>query len=74
MTGEHDGEPKVACPMHKRTFSLTTGECMSGDAGAIQTFAVRVDEDGRVWLAAPSAEVLARERTCARHPERTGPA
>src|ERR1700751_1474178 len=24
-------EPKVACPFHKKTFSLKTGECLSGD-------------------------------------------
>lgn len=35
--------PKVACPFHKKTFSLESGECLSGDECAITTYAVKVD-------------------------------
>src|SRR5690348_10977805 len=28
IVGSHENEPKVACPFHKRTFSLRTGECL----------------------------------------------
>ncbi|TAE35131.1 MAG: nitrite reductase (NAD(P)H) small subunit [Sphingobacteriales bacterium] len=42
-------EPKVACPFHKKTFSLLTGECLSGDECAIKTYPVKV-LDGEVWL------------------------
>ncbi|MDO7885549.1 nitrite reductase small subunit NirD [Hymenobacter cheonanensis] len=38
-------EPKVACPYHKRTFSLLTGECLNADECAIQTYPVRVEND-----------------------------
>ena len=42
MIGSHQGEPKVACPFHKKTFSLLTGECLSGDECAIKTYPVKV--------------------------------
>ncbi|MGG9972599.1 nitrite reductase small subunit NirD [Ferruginibacter sp. SUN002] len=38
-------EPKVACPFHKKTFSLLTGECLSGDECAIKTYPVKVEDD-----------------------------
>jgi nitrite reductase (NADH) small subunit len=47
-TGEQY-EPKVACPFHKRTFSLLTGECLSGDDCHIRTYPVRV-KDGKVYV------------------------
>ena len=43
-------EPKVACPFHKKTFSLITGECLSGDECQIKTYPVKV-EDGKVYIA-----------------------
>ncbi len=43
MTGSFQGEPKVACPFHKKTFSLITGECLSGDACRIQVYPVKVE-------------------------------
>ena len=44
-----DCEPKVACPFHKKTFSLKTGECLSGDECAIETYPIFVIE-GKVYL------------------------
>ena len=38
-------EPKVACPFHKRTFSLLTGECLTGEECAIQTYPIKVVGD-----------------------------
>ncbi|WP_207425539.1 nitrite reductase small subunit NirD [Pedobacter sp. SYSU D00535] len=39
-------EPKVACPFHKKTFSLVTGECLSGDEEyEIKTYPVKVIGD-----------------------------
>ena len=55
MIGSADSEPKVACPFHKKTFSLRTGECLTGDECAIKTYAVKVEE-GRVFIAMPSYE------------------
>lgn len=45
MIGTQVEEPKVACPFHKRTFSLKTGECLNGEECAIKTFPVKVEED-----------------------------
>jgi nitrite reductase (NADH) large subunit len=50
--GDQQGVPKVACPQHKKTFSLRTGECLSDEGYAIQTFPVKV-EAGWVYLELP---------------------
>jgi nitrite reductase (NADH) small subunit len=42
-------EPKVACPFHKKTFSLLTGECMNEDDFKITTYPVKV-VDGKVYI------------------------
>jgi nitrite reductase (NADH) small subunit len=42
-------EPKVACPFHKKTFSLLTGECLSGDDFQMKTYPVKVFE-GKVYI------------------------
>jgi len=49
MIGTQAGEPKIACPFHKRTFSLQTGECLSGDDCRIETYPVKV-EQGIVYI------------------------
>jgi len=49
MIGTQQDEPKIACPFHKKTFSLVTGECMNGDECAIKTYPVRV-EGGSVFI------------------------
>ena len=49
MIGSQGDTPKVACPFHKRTFSLVTGECLSGDDCSIKTYPVKV-EDGFVFI------------------------
>jgi nitrite reductase (NADH) small subunit len=49
MIGTMGEEPKVACPFHKKTFSLKTGECLSGDECALKTYPVKV-EDGKVFI------------------------
>ena len=48
--------PKVACPFHKATFSLESGECLSADLEPIRTYRVRI-EDGWVLIDVGSAEV-----------------
>lgn len=45
MIGSQDEIPKVACPFHKKTFSLETGECLNGDECAIATYPVKVEGD-----------------------------
>jgi nitrite reductase (NADH) small subunit len=51
MTGSagEQCEPKVACPFHKKTFSLLTGDCLSGDEYRIRTYPVRV-KNGKVYI------------------------
>ncbi|HVK46206.1 MAG TPA: nitrite reductase small subunit NirD [Pseudobacter sp.] len=55
MIGSVNGEPKVACPFHKRTFSLLTGECFEGDCDHIKVFPVKVEE-GRIYIGMPARE------------------
>ncbi|NKI31295.1 nitrite reductase small subunit NirD [Croceivirga thetidis] len=49
MIGDQNGIPKVACPLHKKTFSLVTGENLNGDLPAIALYPVKI-EDGFVYL------------------------
>lgn len=49
MIGDQRGIPKVACPMHKKTFSLENGENLNGDLAAIATYPVKI-EDGTVFI------------------------
>lgn len=57
LMGDQAGEPKVACPNHKKTFSLRTGESLSGDPLSVTTFPVKV-EGGEVYLELPSQGVM----------------
>jgi nitrite reductase (NADH) small subunit len=43
MIGSSGNEPKVACPFHKKTFSLVTGACLNDDSCSIQTYPVKVE-------------------------------
>ncbi|WP_258099319.1 nitrite reductase small subunit NirD [Marinoscillum pacificum] len=49
MIGSDGNEPKVACPFHKKTFSLKTGENLNGDECAIATYPVKV-ENSKVYV------------------------
>ncbi len=63
ILGDARGVPKVACPLHKKTFSLETGESLSDPEYRIETFPVRV-EGADVFLHLPPEEVLdARQAT-----------
>ncbi len=57
ILGDANGTPKVACPLHKKAFSLKDGECLSGDDCSIRTFPVKVEGE-EVLLELPPAEVL----------------
>jgi nitrite reductase (NADH) large subunit len=57
LLGTQDGEPKVACPQHKKTFSLRTGAGLSDAGYAVLTFPVEV-RDGDVYVALPPAQAL----------------
>jgi nitrite reductase (NADH) small subunit len=49
MIGSAGDEPKVACPFHKRTFSLRSGECLNAAEETISVYPVKV-EDGFVYI------------------------
>jgi len=57
IIGDANGIPKVACPLHKKAFSLRGGECLTGDDYSIKTFPVKV-EGNRVLLELPPTDVL----------------
>jgi nitrite reductase (NADH) large subunit len=60
MIGDQKGTPKVACPVHKKTYALESGQCLSGDNYSLRTFAVKVEGDD-VYLHLPPTEVLDAE-------------
>ena len=45
MIGDANGIPKVACPLHKKTFSLQDGGCLSDEGYGIQIFPVKIEAD-----------------------------
>lgn len=49
MIGSQGNEPKVACPFHKKTFSLKSGRNLDGDTCSIATFPIKV-ENGYVYI------------------------
>jgi nitrite reductase (NADH) large subunit len=65
ILGDERGVPKVACPLHKKTFDLRSGACLSNDAPAIATFPVRIDGDD-VYVELPEIDQL---RPCPREAE-----
>jgi len=71
IVGSQGDRPKVACPLHKKTFDLESGACLSGEELEIATFPVRIDE-GDVWVELPPVEEIAA--ACARAPECVGEA
>lgn len=71
IVGDAAGAPKVACPLHKKTFDLRSGACIEGEDLRIATFAVRIDGDD-VLVELPPPEELATacggargDRSCA---------
>jgi len=57
IVGSAGDEPKVACPLHKKPFSLKTGECLSGEEYSVKVFPVKVVDDD-VFLELPPQEQL----------------
>jgi nitrite reductase (NADH) small subunit len=57
MIGSEAGEPKVACPFHKKTFSLVDGRCLNGDDVCnLKTYPVKV-EDNHVYIGFAGNEI-----------------
>lgn len=50
LIGSTGDEPKVACPFHKRTFSLRDGKCLNEtQEDSLQVYPVRI-ENGMVMI------------------------
>ena len=49
LIGSQQGEPKIACPFHKKTFSLKTGECLNAEECNITVYPIRI-ENGYVHI------------------------
>jgi NAD(P)H-dependent nitrite reductase small subunit len=64
LLGTQNGAAKVACPLHKKTFSLETGAGLSDPSYAVQTYPVEV-RDGTVWVKLPPGDALATRAPCA---------
>ena len=57
IIGDAHGIPKVACPLHKKTYSLTSGECLSGEDYSVRVFPVNVTGED-VFLSLPPTDML----------------
>ena len=55
IVGDKDGIPKVASPIFKQSFYLSTGQCLDETDIRIPSFEVRV-RDGRVELLSESPD------------------
>ena len=50
LCGDLDGEPKVACPLHKNNFSLVDGHHLGGRSEfQLKTYPIK-KEGGRIWI------------------------
>ena len=45
MLGDHKGIPKIACPLHKKTFSLETGENLNADLAPIAVYPIKIEAE-----------------------------
>ncbi|MFM9266765.1 nitrite reductase small subunit NirD [Tychonema sp. BBK16] len=50
LVGDRNGTLKVASPIYKHNFSLTTGQCLDDETVNIPTFAIQI-ADNRVQVA-----------------------
>jgi NAD(P)H-dependent nitrite reductase small subunit len=57
IIGDKEGLPKVACPLHKKQFSLETGEGVGDEELNILTFPVKID-NGKVMVELPAVPEL----------------
>ena len=57
IAGNTGLSPKVTCPLHKKPFSLDTGECLSGEPYALKVFPVRIAGDGVYLLLPPGLQL-----------------
>ena len=63
ILGDQGGVPKVACPVHKKAFSLESGKCLSGEEFAVKVFPVKV-EGNDVLRSGPIVQAAGKEGAC----------
>ena len=61
ILGDQGGVPKVACPVHKKAFSLESGKCLSGEEYAVKVFPVKV-EGNDVYVQVPIVQAAGQGR------------
>jgi NAD(P)H-dependent nitrite reductase small subunit len=69
ILGDQSGTPKVACPLHKKTYSLENGSCLTGEDYSIRVFPVKVMNEEVYLELPPESELdatLATELHCVR--------
>jgi nitrite reductase (NADH) small subunit len=52
LVGDRAGEPKVASPIYKQSFSLRTGVCLDDPTVSVPVYAVRI-RDGLIEVQTP---------------------
>ncbi|MFQ5779673.1 MAG: nitrite reductase large subunit NirB, partial [Nitrospiria bacterium] len=57
IIGDVNGTPKIACPLHKKTFSLGSGECLSGGDYSVRVFPVNLEGED-VYVELPPTDIL----------------
>lgn len=57
IVGDLDGRSKVVCPMHKRSYDLLDGDCLTDEGLFVETFPAK-EEDGQVFVLLPPADEL----------------
>jgi hypothetical protein len=79
ILGTQADVPKIACPLHKRSFSLQTGDCVSGDDLSVKVFPVKIADEGVFLLLPPKDQLdallatrLHCVRDCRSHRSSTG--
>lgn len=67
LVGTQGDEPKVACPLHKKTFSLRSGKGLSDPAYCLKTYPVETRADG-FWVKLPPPKTRRTDREEERRP------
>ena len=57
IIGNAGETPKVSCPLHKKPFSLQTGESLSGEDFSVKVFPVKVEGDEVFLLLPPKSQL-----------------
>ena len=66
IMGTVGDEPKVACPLHKKVFSLESGQSLSNEPYSLKVFPIKIEAD-QVYLELPPKEQLDALLSTTRH-------